>query len=136
MYAFGHISLAIYVLYKITKDLRKSLILTPLTLLPDLDLFLNLKHREIFHSIFVIPVFLISVFIINKLFRLNLNNKETIIISFLLYFLHIIADIVCGNVMLFPGIIIGTQCKLDPIKDAIFGFIFYFLLLYEIKKYS
>ena len=134
MYAFGHISLAIYVLYKVTKDLRKSLILAPLTLLPDLDLFLPLKHREILHSILIIPLFFIAVFIANKIFRLDIDNKKILLFSLLLYSLHIFADVICGFAMLFPGIIIGVQCNLDPIKDALFGLVFYLLLIYEINK--
>ena len=138
MYAFGHIMLTLFVLYKLTKDLKKAFILAPLTLIPDIDLILGIEHRGVLHSILILPLFFLSLFFVNKIFRLNLNKKEIITFSFLLYFLHIFADAICGHVMIFPGIYIGTSCRVDAIKDLVFGFIFYLLFLLELfsKKLS
>ena len=134
MLAFGHIGFALFLLYILTNNAFASLVLAPLSILPDIDLILGIKHRGITHTmLFSVVVFLVAL-IWGKLWELRLNLKEYIIISTVLQLSHIIADIIGGNgIEIFPGIRIESIFPLTPELDAIFGGIFYLLFLLMLK---
>jgi len=145
MYAFGHIMFAIFLLFEFSKNIGVALILASLSLLPDVDLLLSIKHRDITHSIFVIPAFILIVYLSNKLFKLNLNRNEILIISLLLYFSHVIPDIISGNseVTIIPELNpYFSKISFKPIFsssaliDAIYGLVFYLIFLFRfLSKY-
>lgn len=121
------------------------MILAPLSLLPDVDLLLSIKHRDITHSIFVIPIFVLIVYLSNKLFKLNLNENEIIITSLLLYFSHVISDIISGNSEVtlipdfnpyFPKISFKPIFGSSALIDAMYGLTFYLIFLFRfLSKY-
>ena len=145
MYAFGHIMFAIFLLFEFSKSVKVALILAPLSLLPDIDLLLPIKHRDVTHSIFVIPAFILIVYLSNKLFKLNLNKNEIIITSLLLYFSHLISDIISGNSEVtlipelnpyFPKFSIQPIFSSSALIDAIYGLTFYLIFLFRyLSKY-
>jgi len=136
MLAFGHIGFALLLLSFVLKP-ENSLILAPLSLLPDIDLFLSIfgvKHRTLTHSLLFLPVALIVTAIYSKIMRISFNLEYLIIVSSILFFSHIIGDILVGNgVEILPGLWVNSIFRNNIIViDAIFGLVSYYLFLLRV----
>ena len=139
MFAFGH-STAGYLLMLLFLPLAFNnllffIVVAFLSILPDVDLILNLKHRTLTHSIYsVIPFILIGLIIFTILSYFtyfSISIYTLIVFLFFLWLQHIILDMVYGKVELFKDkrIGLGTEifdrnslglCRLDMILGFIF----------------
>ena len=105
---FGHSSagflIALLILPKEAINLTFLIPISLLSILPDIDLILNIKHRTLTHSIYsILPFILIGILIfliLEYITSIYISVETLIVFLILLWTQHIILDMLFGKVRL------------------------------------
>ena len=97
-----HLLIPVIVLRLLKVDKKLVFFLSPLALLPDLDIITPL-HRILFHNLlFVLIIPLIVTLLVKKFFPSQHSSKKIYLISFLMLSLHLMLDLAGGTAYLYP----------------------------------
>lgn len=99
MDTFAHVAIPLLILLALKVDTRKAVIMLPLAVVPDLDLFFR-GHRMLFHNVFV----LIFIPLIITLLIMNYRPRYTEYAWIGMFYLiaHLILDLGDGVALLYP----------------------------------
>ncbi|MGM0509622.1 MAG: hypothetical protein ACQESD_00645 [Thermoplasmatota archaeon] len=100
MDTFAQVTIPLIILLALRIKTRKALLLLPLTMVIDLDIFFGYYHRLLFHNIFV--AFLLPLMIVVWVYNYKPKRLDYALIGFFYVFSSLIFDLADGIALFYP----------------------------------